>query len=70
MCHIQSDNLFYWPEHMPLVINYKILDNLAGNLRTIGKPFLKIAEDRLFLSVVNILKPLESKVSKLFVLDP
>ena len=50
---------------MPLVIKYKIADSLAGNLRIIEEPFLKMALEILFFSVVAILKPLESKFGKL-----
>ena len=39
---------------------------MAGNLRKIVEPFLKMALDRLFSSVVAILKPLESIFVKLF----
>ena len=49
---------------MPLVIKYKISDSSAGNLKKIVEPFLKMAGDKWFLSVVAILKPLESKFGK------
>ena len=52
-----------WPEL--LVIKFKIPDSLTGNLRIMVEPFLKKAMDRLFLSTVAILKPLESKFVKL-----
>ena len=53
---------------MRLVIKYKISDSLAGNLRIIVDPILKMAADRLFLSVVAIFKPLELKFDKLCII--
>ena len=61
-CQVQSDNLSPWPEDMPMVIKYQISGTLAGNLRLIVEPFLKMAMDILFLSVVAIFKPLWSNV--------
>ena len=41
---------------MQCLINYQISDSLAGSLGVIVEPFLKMAVDRLVLSVAAILK--------------
>ena len=64
-CQVQSDNLAPLPEPMSMVIKYQISIKLAGNLRIVGEPYLKMAADRLFLSVVAILKLLNLKLRRL-----
>ena len=44
-----------------MVIKYQMSVTLAGNLRIKVEQFLKMATEKLFLSVVGILKPLNSK---------
>ena len=63
---VQFDGLSPWPEPMPMLINYPISITLLGNLRIILEPFLKLAADRLFSSVVAILKPLKFTFGKLY----
>ena len=43
---------------MPMVIKYQILEKIV-------KAFLKIAAERLFLGVVDVLKPLKSEFGKM-----
>ena len=40
---VQSDSSPPWPKPMQVVIKYKILVTLAGNLRINVEPFLKMA---------------------------
>ena len=59
-CQVQFDSLSPRPEPMPMVIKYLISITLLGNLRIIVEPFSKLGADRLFSSVVAILKPSKS----------
>ena len=65
-CQVPFDGLSPWPGPMPMVIKYPISITLLGNLRIIVEPFLKLAADRWFSSVVAILKPLKFTFGELF----